>query len=194
MRMKRARAFIIDFIILVIVFNIINSIIPNNSYTQELKAEQNQVLENYTSHKITFSKYIKDYSIVFYKLAKEQKLVNICYLIFVLLYFVVLPFLWKGRTVGSYLNGIQVERFDKGKLHIQQIFIRNIVVVGLGYLILSNICILFLPSKYYFIIISIVGILQFVLAIFSANMIMFTKEKRGIQDLISNTEMAKIIK
>lgn len=194
MRIKRARAFVIDFIILLIVFNIINSIIPANKYVTELKAEQNQVLENYTSHKITFNKYIKDYSIVFYKLAKEQKVVNIIYLIFVLLYFVVLPFLWKGRTIGSYINGIQVERFDKGKLHIHQIFIRNIVVVGLGYLLLSNICIWFLPSKYYFIIISIVGILQFVLAIFSANMIMFTKEKRGIQDLISNTEMAKIIK
>lgn len=194
MRIKRARAFIVDFIILLIVFNIINSIIPANQYINELKAEQNQVLENYTSHKITFDKYIKDYSIVFYKLAKEQKVVNIIYLIFVLLYFVVLPFLWKGRTIGSYINGIQAERFDKGKLHIHQIFIRNIVVVGLGYLLLSNICIWFLPSKYYFIIISIVGILQFVLAIFSANMIMFTKEKRGIQDLISNTEMAKIIK
>lgn len=193
MRIKRAKAFIIDFIIMILAFNIINTVIPETNYVKELKAEQNQILEDYQARNITFDAYITTYSDVVYELAKEQMLQNIIYLIFVLLYFIALPFLWKGRTIGSYLNKIQVERFDKGYLFIHQLFIRNLFVVGLGYLIASNLCVFILPSKYYFITISIIGILQFVIAFFSVNMIMFTKEKRGIQDILSNTEMAKII-
>ena len=128
------------------------------------------------------------------KILKIFKIVNIIYLIFILCYFVLLPFLWKGRTIGTYINGIQVERFDKGYLFLHQLFIRNFIVIGLGYLLIRTLGIYILPSKYYFLVISIVGLLQIVLAVFSANMIMFTKNKRGLQDILSNTEMAKIIK
>lgn len=194
MRFKRVKAFIIDFVIIVIAFNIINSIFPPSSYVRELKAHQNEILEEYTSHNINFKKYLKEYGLVVYEIDSEQKVVNISYMIFMILYFIVLPFIWKGRTIGSYINGIQIERFDKGYLFIHQLLIRNIIVVGLGYLILKNIFIYFIPSKYYFIVISCIGLIQIVMSIFSFNMLIFSKEKRGLQDLISNTEMTKIIK
>ena len=193
MRTKRARAFAIDFILLLLSFSIINHLFPDTEKINSLKASQNKVLENYTSHHIDFYKYLKDYSIQYYNLAKEQQVIKIIYLCFVLFYFVLLPFIWKGRTLGTWLNHIQIERFDKGRLHIHQLFTRNFVVIGLGYLIISTLFIYIIPSKYYFIVVSIVGLLQIVVALFSLYMIMFTKEKRGIQDLISNTEMAKII-
>ena len=106
---------------------------------------------------------------------------NIIYTCFMFIYFVFLPFLWKGRTIGTYINKIQVERFDKGKLRLHQIFIRNSIVFGLIYLVISNLCI-FLPSKYYYLVVSVIGILQIVIALFSANLILFSKEKRGIQE------------
>ncbi len=194
MRRKRASSFIIDFIIMIIAFAIIKNVIPETNYTKKLKAEENEIIESYTAGQINFNDYFKQYSEVKYELDKQQISVNILYLVFVLLYFILLPFLWKGRTLGTYINGLQIERFDKGSLHIYQLLIRNIIVVGLGYLIVSNLCVFILPKKYYFITISVVGLLQVVMAIFSANMIMFTKEKRGLQDLISNTEMTRIIK
>ena len=123
----------------------------------------------------------------------KQKILNISYLFFILIYFILLPFLWKGRTIGSFLNNIQVERFDKGRLMLHQLLIRNIFVIGLFYLIVLNVGIFFIPSTYYFLIVSIVGILQMVLAVFCFNMVFFTKAKRGLQDILSNTEMVKII-
>lgn len=194
MRIKRAKAFVIDFLIIIIAFNIFNSMFPASNYVKELKAEQNNILEKYTAHEINFNSYLKQYSEVVYKIDKDTKLVNIAYLIFMILYFIVLPFVWKGRTVGSYISGIQVERFDKGYLFLHQLLIRNIIVIGLGYLITKNILIFIVPSKWYFITISSIGIIQIIVALFSFNMIMFTKNKRGLQDIISNTEMAKIIK
>lgn len=194
MSIKRTKAFLIDFLILLIIYNIINIVFPNNNNVKRIKIEQNEILESYTARDIRFTKYLKNYSIVSKELDKERIVPNLIYLLFTCLYFIVLPYLWKGRTIGSYINGIQIERFDNGKLHIKQLFIRSIVVIGLGYLVLSNILLFILPSKYYFIVKSIIGIFQIVIAIFSAYMILFTREKRGIQDLISNTEMAKIIK
>ena len=194
MRIKRFRAFIIDFIIMALAFYLINVAVPKTRSVKALEAEQNEITENYMQRNITFEDYFTEYGEVVYNLDKEQKIVNIIYLIFILCYFVLLPFLWKGRTLGTYLNGIQVERFDKGYLFLHQLFIRNFIVIGLGYLLIRTLGIYILPSKYYFLVISIVGLLQIVLAVFSANMIMFTKNKRGLQDILSNTEMAKIIK
>ncbi len=194
MRIKRFRAFIIDFIIMALAFYLINVAVPKTRSVKALEAEQNEITENYMQRNITFEDYFTEYGEVVYNLDKEQKIVNIIYLIFILCYFVLLPFLWKGRTIGTYINGIQVERFDKGYLFLHQLFIRNFIVIGLGYLLIRTLGIYILPSKYYFLVISIVGLLQIVLAVFSANMIMFTKNKRGLQDILSNTEMAKIIK
>ena len=194
MRIKRFRAFIIDFIVMALAFYLINVAVPKTRSVKALEAEQNEITENYMQRNITFEDYFTEYGEVVYNLDKEQKIVNIIYLIFILCYFVLLPFLWKGRTLGTYLNGIQVERFDKGYLFLHQLFIRNFIVIGLGYLLIRTLGIYILPSKYYFLVISIVGLLQIVLAVFSANMIMFTKNKRGLQDILSNTEMAKIIK
>ena len=194
MNIKRTRSFFIDFLILLVAYNIINIAFPNSDNVKRLIIEQNEILENYTARDIRFTKYLKNYSIVSKELDKERVVPNLVYVLFTCLYFIVLPYLWKGRTIGSYINGIQIERFDNGKLHIKQLIIRSVVVIGLGYLLLSNLLIFILPSKYYFIVKSILGIFQVVIAVFSAYMILFTKKKRGIQDLISNTEMAKIIK
>lgn len=193
MAFKRIKGFIIDFIVIILMFNIINLIIPEHDDVKVLKAEQNEILEDYTSHRIGFDKYFVSYSKVNHSLAKKELVNNLVYLVCMISYFIILPYFWKGRTLGCFFNSIQIERFDQGKLKWYQLFIRQSIVFGITYLIISNICIL-LPSKYYFLVVSIVGILQIVIALFSANMIAFTKEKRGIQDLLSNTEIAKIIK
>lgn len=193
MRWKRTKAFIIDFIILLIVFTILNLFIPKDYNVKNLEARQNELIEKYTNHEIVFKDYYKEYSINYYDLMSKQKILNISYLFFILIYFILLPFLWKGRTIGSFLNNIQVERFDKGRLMLHQLLIRNIFVIGLFYLIVLNVGIFFIPSTHYFLIVSIVGILQMVLAVFCFNMVFFTKAKRGLQDILSNTEMVKII-
>lgn len=193
MTLKRTLSFVIDFIVIIIAFNIINSVFRESNYIKELKIEQNEILEEYTSHNIGFDNYFLRYSKVVHAIAKENIVSNIIYTIFMLIYLVVVPYIFKGRTLGTYINGIQIERFDKGKLKIYQLFIRNSVVFGLIYLIVSNLCI-FISNKYYYLVISIIGLLQIIVALFSANMILFTKNKRGIQDLISNTETVKILR
>jgi len=110
-----------------------------------------------------------------------------------MIYFVIVPYFWKGRTIGCYLCLVQVERFDSGRLKFWQLFVRYTIVFGLGYVFVNNIMLLLVPEKNYFIAISIVAVFQFVIAIFSAITVLYKSEKRGFHEFISNTELTKII-
>lgn len=193
MKIKRIKSFAIDFMILLAFFLLIQFLIPKTDYVKTLEAEQNAIMEDYFAHRINFTDYVSSYGNVFYESSKEGQTTYLIYLIFMLGYFVLLPFLWKGRTVGCFFNHVQIERFDQGKLHIWQLFIRYSIVFGLGYVFLNNIFLLFVPKNYYFISISVVAVFQFVVAIFSMMTVIFRKEKRGLHELLSNTEITKIL-
>ncbi len=193
MKIKRIKSFAIDFIILLAFFLLIQFLIPKTDYVKTLEAEQNAIMEDYFAHRINFTDYVSSYGKVFYESSKEGQVTYLIYLLFMLGYFVVLPFLWKGRTVGCFLSNVQIERFDQGKLHIWQLFIRYSIVFGLGYVFLNNLFLLLVPKSYYFISISVVAVFQFVVAIFSMFTVIFRKEKRGLHELLSNTEITKIL-
>lgn len=193
MRMKRIKSFAIDFIILLFVFFLIQLLIPKTDYVKKLEAEQNTIMEDYFAHRINFEEYVNSYGEVFYESSLEGQTTYLLYLLFMLGYFIALPFFWKGRTIGCYSCGVQIEKFDQGPLRPWQLFVRYSIVFGLGYVFLNNIFLLLLPSSYYFISISVVAVFQFVLAIFSMMTVIFRKEKRGIHELLSNTEITKII-
>jgi len=193
MRIIRIKAYLIDFLVLFLAFTLINLILPKTEYIKTLETEQNIIMEEYMAGRIEFSDYVENYGALYYESSMEQRLNYVLYLGFMLIYFVVIPFFWKGRTLGCYLYHVQIERFDQGKLHVWQLLIRYSIVFGIGYILLNNLCLLFLPSKYYFPIISVIAIFQFVLAIFSAITVLWKSEKRGLHELISNTEITKII-
>lgn len=193
MKSKRIKSFVIDFVVLVAFFLLVQYCIPKTEYVKTLEAESNAIMEDYFANRIQFANYVSSYGNVFYESSKEGQITYLIYLSFMLGYFVILPFLWKGRTLGCYFSGVQIERFDQGKLHMWQLFVRYSIVFGLGYVFLNNLCLLLVPKTYYFIVISVIAVFQFVVAIFSMVTILFRKEKRGLHELLSNTEITKII-
>lgn len=193
MRAIRIKAYIIDFIVLLIAISIINVIIPKTDYYKQLQLEQNAIMEDYMANRISFSDYVESYGEVFYQSSMENQINYLIYFLFMVWYFVIIPFIWKGRTLGCYICHVQVERFDQGRLHMWQLMVRYSFVFGLGYILINNILLSILPSKYYFPIISIIAIFQFVVAIFSAITVLWRSEKRGLHELVSDTELTKII-
>ena len=72
---------------------------------------------------------------------------------------------------------------------MNSLLIRNIVINGLGSLLTSLVCIFILPGKLYFIVTSIFGIIQILLVIISGFMVLYRKDKRGLQDIFSKTKV-----
>lgn len=193
MRKVRIKAYLIDFIVLFLVLTLINLLIPKTEYLNTLEMEQNAIMEDYMSGRINFSNYVNNYGALYYESAIEQQSNYLIYLLFMIIYFVIIPFFWKGRTLGCYICKVQIERFDQGRLYMWQLLVRYSVVFGIGYVFLNNVLLILLPSKWYFPIISMIAIFQFVLALFSAGTVLIHSEKRGLHELISNTEITKII-
>lgn len=193
MRLIRIKAYIIDFIVLALIIFLIGAVIPKSDRLKSLRAEQNTNLEEILAGRISFSEYIDNNSEVYYQAALEEGIPYLLYLLCMLWYLVIIPYMWKGRTLGCYLCHVQVERFDKGKLQMWQLMVRYSFVFGLGYVMLNNLAMLVLNSSNYFPVISIIAIFQFVLAIFCALTVLIWSEKRGLHELLSNTELTKII-
>ncbi len=193
MRKIRIKAYLIDFIVLVLALSLINVIFPKTEYVNTLEAEQNTILEEYMGGRINFATYVENYGSLYYESSSAQSLNYLLYLIFMIIYFVIIPFIWKGRTLGCYLCHVQIERFDQGRLYMWQLLVRYSIVFGISYILLNNLLLVVLPSNYYFPIISIIAIFQFVVAIFSGFTVIFRREKRGLHELLSNTEITKII-
>lgn len=193
MRLIRIKAYIIDFIVLALILFLIGAVIPQSDRLKSLKAEQNTNLEEILAGRISFGEYVDTNSEVYYQAALEEGIPYLLYLLCMMWYFVFIPYMWKGRTLGCYICHVQVERFDKGKLHMWQLMVRYSFVFGLGYVVLNNLAVLLLSSTYYFPVISVIAIFQFVLAIFCAITVLLWSEKRGLHELLSNTELTKII-
>jgi uncharacterized RDD family membrane protein YckC len=193
MRLIRVKAYIIDFLILAIAIFLINTIMPDNPRLNELNVEMNNILSERLDGRISLEEYTERYSIVFHQASLEQQTEYLLYFVFMIGYFVILPYLWKGRTIGCYLCLVQVERFDSGKLRLWQLFIRYSVVFGLGYVLLNNLLLLFIHEQNYFLTISIIAVFQFVIAAFSAITVLYKSEKRGFHEFINNTDLTKII-
>lgn len=183
---KRLSAYIIDLMFLGAIIMMIYYFIPETKTVTNLQVDIAVLNENYLNKQIGIGEYINDYSTLMYNLDKERIILILINFIAIFTYFVVVPFFTKGKTFGKYIMGIRIKSNNK-KLSLVSLFIRNAIINGLGYLILSFLAILIIPKNLYFYTITILGIIQFILVIASTFMIIYRKDKRGIQDILSRT-------
>ncbi len=183
---KRLSAYAIDIILVGAIIMLIYYFIPETKTVTNLQRNVAILNENYLNKQINTGEYINDYSILMHNLDKERMILIFINFIAIFSYFVVLPFFTKGKTIGKYILGIKIKP-SKEKLTIISLFIRNIIITGLGYLILSLLSLLLIPKNLYFYAITILGIIQLALVIISTFMIIYRKDRRGLQDILSKT-------
>ncbi len=187
---RRFSAYLIDLMIIGLIFIIIYYFLPQNSEIQNLNhnlAFQNEQLLNHT---IRYSEYFHSFSKITYQLDQMNILYSGLNILLISFYFIIIPLLNKGRTLGLYIVGLQIKS-NKKSLNIFQLFIRNFVANGLLYLMLSFLFVHFIKNETYFIAITILGIIQILLVIISIFMIIYRKDKRGLQDILSQTKITK---
>lgn len=187
---RRFSAYLIDLMIIGLIFIIIYYFLPQNSEIQNLNhnlAFQNEQLLNHT---IRYSEYFHSFSKITYQLDQMNILYSGLNILLISFYFIIIPLLNKGRTLGLYIIGLQIKS-NKKSLNIFQLFIRNFVSNGLLYLMLSFLFVHFIKNETYFIAITILGIIQILLVIISIFMIIYRKDKRGLQDILSQTKITK---
>ena len=106
----------------------------------------------------------------------------------VIFYFIIIPIITKGYTLGMYITGIKYE----GQINIKNLFLRNIITTGILQMIVSLILVYLVNNKIYLTISLFLGIIQLLLVIISAFMISYRKDLKGIQDIISNINIIEV--
>lgn len=184
---KRVVAYLIDMILLIIIFSIISCFFQSEIDNQ-IKINN----ENYVNGVINFDTFFDNASKLYMENDKQKIIFYIINIIYVTFYFIILPLFNNGSTLGKKISGIKVEASYNQKLTFKSLFIRNLIINGLLYLVFVVLTLYIFPPKTYFILISVVSFIQITLVIISIFMVLYRQDKRGIHDLLANTKVVTI--
>ena len=191
---KRLLAYIIDILIVGLIASVIGSIIPTNQNITNLSNELININNNFMKEEINVTTYINQYSGVTYNLDKELFLSNLIGVIIYIIYFIVIPMYNNGQSIGKKLQKIKIVKKDETEVGANELIIRYMFMTGIGVSILSMCLVFILKDLNYVIGISILGFLQFLVAISSIIMVLYRNDKKSLPDLIAGTKVIEVKK
>ena len=183
---KRLVAYILDAIIVSLIFSVLTMFIKESNNLINLNNQLNTISENFINKTITMKEYFNQYSSIEYLVNKEMFLQNLFSLILMIGYFVILPYYYNGQTIGKKMMKIKIVK-EADKLTINDLALRNLLANGIAMTFIELALIFLIKDTPYFITISILSFIQFLLVITSVFMILYRKDKKALHDIICKT-------
>lgn len=183
---KRFVAYILDAIIVSLIFSVLTMLIKESNNLINLNNQLNTISENFINKTITMKEYFNQYSSIEYLISKEMFLQNLFSLILMIGYFVILPYYYKGQTIGKKMLKIKIVKEDD-KLTINDLALRSLLANGIAMTFIELALIFLIKDTAYFITISILSFVQFLLVITSVFMILYRKDKKALHDIVCKT-------
>lgn len=186
---KRFFAYIIDIFIVLVIANLITMFIPISEKTQDYYKELQTTQKKMYDKEIDVKEYTDIVLEDNYNISKGTVLISLTSIIIYILYFVVYQVYNNGQTVGKKLMKIKVKSTTDESLSINTMLFRALIIYGIAANIINLILILLLKKELYLSISNTISIIQSLIVIISVFMILFSKQKRGIHDIITKTEV-----
>ena len=191
---KRLEAYFIDILILGLILMVIYVILPEGGNIQALNKEMSEIINLVLDHEITFSTFFERFTTVIHDLDTERAIYHVFNAFLIITYFIIVPYFQNGQTIGMKIVKIKVERLDHGLIALNDLLIRSLIIHGLGSMMISLACIYVLSGTSYFIVTSIFSFIQILLVILCIFMILYRKDNRGLQDILSKTKVVTVKK
>lgn len=183
----RVFAFLIDALFVGIMFSIFGLFFSHA--TTNLETSQEKLNKQYLNHEISFESYYQEYGVLVYQIDQHKKIDILSNFIIQVVYFILLPFLWGGKTIGLWVCKAKIVTVNHTNPPIWALLVRSTIVYGTGYLVFHFLLLYLLCDLSYFIGITILGFLQILLVISSGFMILYRKDSLGLQDILSKTRV-----
>lgn len=185
---RRFVAYLIDFIFISAILMILAYFIPRSTNFDFLNQDINDLTEQAMNNEITFEAYTREFAKDLIEVDKASVIYNATSFIILVAYYVIIPVFTK-RTLGKRIMQIKIEHKNGKKLNILNTFIRSVVDIGLLYSLITVYLVQMVDYKTYFFTLIIFGIIQFLLVIISVFMILYRRDKRGLQDILSRSNV-----
>ena len=187
---KRLLAYLLDMLIVSFIFSSVMAFIPENKNLIVLDSELNQLNEQYLKNEIDSNVYFNRYATITSSLDRELVLSNLFSIVLILGYFVLLPYYWDGQTIGKKIMKIKISK-KEGNLNLNDLLLRSLIVNEVAISIIS-LCFIYILSDFsYFLLTLICSFIQILLVIISIFMIIYRHDGKGVQDLISGTQVVE---
>lgn len=184
---RRFLSWIIDMVIIFFILFIIQPLFPVNQY----EIEFTNINEQYFEKRIDSKEYMTKYMDTIHHIDKGNLAKNIIMTILLIITFIIVPFLNKGQTVGQKILQLKTVRKDKKDIQIEDLVFRSVIINGLGYMLFMFTILYLVPNNIYFLLISLFGFFQIIVAIISSFMILYKKDHEGLQDFFTNTQVER---
>ena len=190
--LRRIIAYITDFLIINLVISVFGSIIPISNNYETLNNQIIEINEQYLSKKIDDKTYVTLLCDLEHDLKKETIPLSIIKTVAYLLYFVVLPFYNSGKTLGKKINKIKIIKSNNEPMTMNDYVIRAFINNSI-FLSLVDLLLIFVINSSKIVVITSVALtyINLIILFISLIMIIFSKKKRGIHDIICKTEVVE---
>lgn len=190
---KRAFAYLIDVLIVVVILIIVDGFIPMSNNYVNLNNELVQVSDNFVKNEISFSTYFNQMCGINHSMDKEIFFVSLIDVVISIFYFIVLPLYNKGQTFGKKLMKIKIVE-DGKMLFSNSLIIRYFLMSGFGVSFI-NLCTVYFVNDFYYNVLGLILLfLQFLVVIISVFMVLYRNDRKSLPDLIAGTKVIEVKK
>ena len=188
---QRFGAFVIDFMIVFFVVSLISSMFIDQKATDSLISQSNNLMNDLVKEKIDTNSFISQYSVLSYKIARNNGGLSLTMIVVNVLYFIVFQLYNKGQTIGKSLFKIRVVSND-GELEMNQMLFRSLIANSILMELISFAIMLFCKNDVYFYSVGVIEIMNYLIMFVSMIMILNHKDGRALHDKVVNTSVIRV--
>ena len=186
---KRVLAYLVDVMIISFVSLLLTYFVPTSENYNNLNKEFETLTTDYRNQEVTMEEYLEKGTDINYQLNKEAVPQTIVSTVLSIIYFVVLAYFMNGETLGKKLMKIKITSNNDKKLTMNNYLIRALVIDSVLMNIITIITILLFSKDIYLTSYNIISYVFSFVYIVSLAMILFSKNGRGLQDILANTKV-----
>ena len=186
---KRVLAYLVDVMIISFVSLLLTYFVPTSENYNKLNKEFETLTIDYRNQEVTMEEYLEKGTDINYQLNKEAVPQTIVSTVLSIIYFVVLAYFMNGETLGKKLMKIKITSNNDKKLTMNNYLIRALVIDSVLMNIITIITILLFSKDIYLTSYNIISYVFSFVYIISLAMILFSKNGRGLQDILANTKV-----
>jgi len=186
---QRLGAYIIDTLIIGIIASMICYSLPSNDST--IEKQISSLSEKYVAGEVTMHDFYGEYNKLLYQQQKDTMLETGITLILTIGYFVVFQYMNKGQTLGKRLLNIRVVDNDGKRPTIIKGLIRSLIVLGIASTIIDLILLNTIPQKTYIPCYLIISVIETIFIVITAICVLYRKDRRGLHDMMANTNVIR---